>query len=276
MKATLLRLAIVGIAAASASSFMVSVVYAQVDKPRDIQALTYDYVEKQFDQEGKVTREMRSTKALRSDGSSVEVSTNMLTRQPDDTPREIRMILDLSKPARLTVYPMLKAVTTFPLDQPQADGERRQQQSCDGGATAIKSTRMGYEVVSQRPTRDIPNLPSHFPDVEVWVAPALGCTRLEETMRRDRKVVTLRQAENIKLGDPDPSLFEVPADYEELSPMQLGQRFKELFPDQYANERSCENERCQQDTRRSTEMQLRMENEYWAAQAKKRTAPPTR
>jgi hypothetical protein len=79
-----------------------------------------------------------------------------------------------------------------------------------------------------------------------------------------------------KLGDPDPSLFEVPADYEELSPMQLGQRFKELFPDQYANERSCENERCQQDTRRSTEMQLRMENEYWAAQAKKRTAPPTR
>jgi hypothetical protein len=92
------------------------------------------------------------------------------------------MILDLSKRGRLTVHPVLKAVSTFPLDQRQAEGARRERQSCDGGATAIKSARMGYEVVSQRPIRDIPNLPSHFPDVEVWVAPALGC----KSMRASR------------------------------------------------------------------------------------------
>ena len=268
MKSKLLRLAIVGIAAVSASSFMTAVVYGQVDKPRDIPALTYDYVEKHFDQEGKVVSETRSTHAIRSDGSSVEVHTNMLIPEPDGTPRELRMILDLSKLARLTVHSTLKAVTTFPLDQRQAEGARRERQSCDGGATAIKSARMGYEVVSQRPIRDIPNLPSHFPDVEVWVAPALGCIRLEETMKRDGKVVTLRQAENIRLGDPDPSLFAVPADYTELSPMQVDARFKELFPDQYRPERPCEDEACQH-ARVQREMRLRMENSYWAAQAKK-------
>ena len=276
MKSTLQRSAIVGIATVLTSSFMTSVVYGQVDKSRDIPALTYDWVEKHFDQEGKVVNEFRSTKAIRSDGSTVEVNAHGLIPEPDGTPRELRMILDLSKPARLTVYPALSAVTTFPLDQREADGERRQQTSCGGGATAVKSARMGYEVVSQRPTRDIPNLPSHFPDVEVWVAPALGCIRLEETMRRDGKAVSVRQAENIRLGDPDPSLFEVPADYQELSPMQLGQRFKELSRDQYVPERTCHDERCQQSQRHQSEMQLRMENAYWAAQGKKQTPPTTR
>ncbi len=104
MKSKLLRLAIVGIGAASASSFMASVIYGQVDKPKDIPALTYDFVEKQFDQEGKVVREMRSTHAIRSDGSSVEVHTDMLLPEPGGIPRELRMILDLSKPARITVH----------------------------------------------------------------------------------------------------------------------------------------------------------------------------
>ena len=57
MKSKLLRLAIIGIGTASASS---SVVYGQVDKPRDIPALTYDYVEKQFDQDREEGRERKA------------------------------------------------------------------------------------------------------------------------------------------------------------------------------------------------------------------------
>jgi hypothetical protein len=257
MKSKLLRLAIIGISTASASSFMSGVVYGQVDKPRDIPALTYDFVEKQFDQDGKVVREMRSTHAIRSDGSSVEVHTDMLLAEPDGTPRELRMILDLSKPARITVHSPMKAVTTLPLDQRQADSERRQRQSCDGGATAIKSARMGYEVFSQRPTRDVPNLPSRFPDVEVWVAPALACVRLEETMRRDGKVVMIRQAENIRLGDPDPELFVVPADYTEISPAQFLAPRVQCQPDDAA---------CFEREKNQRNMQLQIENKYWEAQ----------
>jgi hypothetical protein len=184
------------------------------------------------------------------------------------------MILDLSKPARLSVHSALKAVTTFHLDQRQADGARRQQ-SCDGDATAIRSTMMGYEVVSRQRPNDIPNLPSHIPDIEVWMAPALGCIRLEERWNRDGRLTMIRQAENIRLGDPDPSLFEVPADYTELSPMQVDARFKEWFPDLHRTEPSCEGRAgCQENALRenlrgSREMQLQMENNYWAAQANK-------
>ena len=185
------------------------------------------------------------------------------------------MILDLGKPARLTVHSAVKAVTTFPLDQRQADGYRRQRQSCDGGAAAIKSTMMGYEVVRQQRQPCRPNIPNSFPDVEMWLAPALACIRLEETMKEDGKVRLVRQAENIRLGDPDPSLFAVPAEYTELSPMQVEARFKEWFPDLYRPEEPCQGEMCQH-ARLQREMQLRGENNYWAAQGKKQTAPPTR
>ena len=108
----------------------------------------------------------------------------MLIPEPDGTPREGRMILDLSKLARLTVHPALTAVTTFPIDQRQADGYRREQQSCDRDATAVKSTMMGYEVVRNE-LRLPPNAPIHIPKVERWVAPALGCIALEATWTRD-------------------------------------------------------------------------------------------
>ena len=92
-----------------------------------------------------------------------------------------------------------------------------------------------------------------------------------------RRVIMIRQAENLRLGDPDPSLFEVPQDYDELSPMQTQQRFKERFPDEYLEEPSCEGrEGCQENVRRQREMELGMENNYWAGQAKKQTAPTTR
>ncbi len=40
-------------------------------------------------------------------------------------------------------------------------------------------------------------------------------------MKREGKVVMIRQAENIRLGDPDPELFVVPDDYTEISPAQF-------------------------------------------------------
>ena len=69
----------------------------------------------------------------------------------------------------------------------------------------------------------------------------------------------VRYAENIRLGDPDPELFVVPADYTEMSPTQLRPRIQ-CQPD---DARCLEIEQGRMDT------ELRMENKYWEAQQQK-------
>jgi hypothetical protein len=111
--------------------------------------------------------------------------------------------------------------------------------------------------------------------IQQWVAPELGCITLEETWTRNGQVEVLHQAENIRLGDPDSSLFEVPADYDELSPMQVEARAKEWFGASPV-EPPCVGQQCQQNARSMSEVRLRAENNYWAGQAKTQATPTTR
>jgi hypothetical protein len=49
--------------------------------------------------------------------------------------------------------------------------------------------------------------------MEIDMAPSLGCQMLRSATYRNGRVQQLHFAENLRIGDPDPSLFQVPPDY---------------------------------------------------------------
>lgn len=56
-----------------------------------------------------------------------------------------------------------------------------------------------------------------FPDlqlrVELWMAPSLRCARLREKSFRAGRLIRRVETMDLHLGEPDPSLFEIPFDY---------------------------------------------------------------
>jgi hypothetical protein len=49
--------------------------------------------------------------------------------------------------------------------------------------------------------------------VEVLMAPSLGCVILGEKLFRAGRLIRRVEAMDLRLGEPDPSLFEIPSDY---------------------------------------------------------------
>ena len=49
--------------------------------------------------------------------------------------------------------------------------------------------------------------------MEILVAPSLACYMMKVRTRRDGLLLKTQTVDNLQLGDPDPLLFEIPADY---------------------------------------------------------------
>ena len=194
--------------------------------------------------------------AYRKDGSSVVA---MYGTVVDGTPSELRQITDLSVPGFRSTNSVTKSVTTMPFSDARLESERRKVQSCSKPkGDAVWTEMSGFDVVYQvRESRDMGN-GQMFPGFERWLAPELGCAVLKE--------ILVLHGTNITLGDPDPALFAVPADYVESSPAQMRPRVspkEEVCPSEDAE--------CLRSARMRREMELRIENNYWRAQTLKET-----
>ena len=89
----------------------------------------------------------------------------------------------------------------------------------------MKSRMLGYEVV--RVEEDMPALGSHY---DAWLAPALDCFALRETVTR-HKAYSVADTLTIIKGNPSPALFAIPAYYTERSPSEVGAEFARRFPE---------------------------------------------
>jgi hypothetical protein len=49
--------------------------------------------------------------------------------------------------------------------------------------------------------------------MDILAAPSLGCHMLRAETRRDGVILQSRTFEDLRHGDPDPQLFEIPANY---------------------------------------------------------------
>lgn len=218
----------VSLAVAAAASAITWVAYSQTHAHSDFQSLTYDLVVRDFSyKDGAPVSVERGVRAIRQDGSHVEVRN---LRAPDGSPYERREIEDLEKLQKALVLSGVDVTTTVPVSVAYAENARTGPlNGCGLGKNVERSRVLGYEVLlSALPEVRIGDGATSL-SAERWLAPSLGCIPLRVTWKGGGKVVRVEEVENILLGEPDPSLFEIPIGYEEVSPGEAMRRLHVKF-----------------------------------------------
>ena len=207
-------------ALAVASTACTLVVYAQFHKPREVPAFSYDVEFFEYDETGAKKYTFTDHLAVRDDGSSAIVDNSLLASMGEQ-----RVIVrDFAKRVAWVTSRLGQTVTTLPI--PEGVVPRVQREECDKGDVGTVGK---YGVRNQR--RIVRNEEA---DVVLWIldrwkAPELGCAILRTARySSDEKLTHDRVATNIVIGEPDPSLFQVPEGYMESSPEQAQQKLVNL------------------------------------------------
>ena len=173
--------------------------------------------------------------ALRSNGANV---VSFYRPSPTEGTKlvAINVVADPIARKATRVVPFIATKVTYPLTQAQIDQTKTQ-----AGATCTgeKSEILGYAVVKSQDVQissESVHLGPAFDRIEVdrWLAPSLNCLaiRTETRFMKDKKVVQGRVATYVTLkeGEPEASLFEVPANYVERTPSETVAEAARRFP----------------------------------------------
>lgn len=157
------------------------------------------------------------TFARRSDGSTVEV---ILERATDGALSETRRIVDLESGRKVFLDSAVNSITTTYLSTSQIDSLRNRRAPCGGPPV---DSLLGYGVT--RTTSVLPLSHTGPARLEILSAPELGCIDMERRAiialeNGAEGTLTLDRVVNVELGEPDESLFVVPAGYTEMSPSE--------------------------------------------------------
>lgn len=178
-------------------------------------AFTAEFVVKTYDAANRELSSSWDLLARRGDGSVV-----MLRRSVNNESAGIRRIWNTRARQSISVDPLTRSLLTSELSAPElaylaAPGVNCQEHNPFLKPTGERVTILGFDTVhlSGRP-------PGADFQVERWSAPALNCfvMREEVTSPAFRQ---LRSTLAVRLGEPDRSLFEVPAGYVERSPSEI-------------------------------------------------------
>lgn len=213
---------VIGGAVAIASSVSTWVAISQVSY--DFPTFTYDLVQTSYQSADGISNTRRQTIGMRSDGSKVTVNRYTLA---DGTTYNARTIVDLTSRRQYVVNDGVGTKATSMISQEAVDRARKGPgANCGAQPTAMKSTWQSYDVVvnimrvedrGQGQTREL----------ELWLAPSLGCATVKMFERLNGQVRHSAVAENIVIGEPLSSLFSVPSSYVEASPAETARRVHE-------------------------------------------------
>ena len=147
--------------------------------------------------------------AMNRDGSIVSVDL-------DPTSGGTRQIIDPVKHQTLLVNPNSRTAVVMPYGgRPQSGSEDACEQRFRNMTGAIVSVDRSAGMIQGVPMQRISvNLPEMGTSMEMLVAPSLACHMMDARTFRHGVLVNSQTAENLQLGDPEPHLFEVPADYQ--------------------------------------------------------------
>ena len=167
---------------------------------------TLTEVSRSFDLQGNVKSESRFLFAALENGSIVAVDLNpsgMGNRQIIDTVNERLLLVD---PSSRSASEMLYKWSGRAVSEPCG----RRFHLIIGATVSVDESPM---VVAGVPAQHISVSSPNRPAMDLLVAPSLGCRVLETTTLLNGKRLKTQTSENVKLGSPDPTLFEVPSDY---------------------------------------------------------------
>ncbi|HUQ95695.1 MAG TPA: hypothetical protein VM120_28715 [Bryobacteraceae bacterium] len=204
-------------------------------RPRTVKAqntrvpFTAQFEERFYDGAGSLVHVRPQTVAVQNDGSNVKVDGGFwLGALAEKRPKilEHRIIIDQQARTLISVYPDLKMKITAPLRVGELQSQR-----VDSFATC---NRTGWELEASLNTT-ISGQPAIFMKRErlkggdswitrEWVSPELGCIALKKEV-----LMTVNGAEqksevvlkSLRIGEPDPALFNVPRDFAETLPSKV-------------------------------------------------------
>jgi hypothetical protein len=207
-----------GLAVASTVSTLA--VNAQLNQPREVPAFSYDVEYFEYDETGAKKYTHTDHYAVRGDGSTAIVNDSLLASMGE---RRVS-VRDSAKRQRWVTSLLGRTVTTTPMAQDAVPPVHYEK--CDEGEVSTigqYDVRKERRVVRNKETDEILWI------LDRWRAPELGCVALR-TVRydKDEKLTHDRVATNIVLGEPDPTLFQVPQGYVESSPLQAQQKLVDL------------------------------------------------
>lgn len=205
---------------AVASTVCTLVVYAQLHQPREVPAFSYDVEFFEYDETGAKKYTFTDHFAVRGDGSSAIVDNSLLANMGEQ-----RVIVrDYAKRVAWISSLIGRTVTTLPIPEGQLPPVQSEQ--CDKGEVGALGK---YEVRNERRVVRAEAADEVLWILDRWKAPELGCVVLR-TVRysKDEQLTHDRVATNIVIGEPDPSLFQVPDGYAESSPKEAQQKLVSL------------------------------------------------
>lgn len=169
--------------------------------------------------------------AVRSDGSQAEVWNR---EWPPQHWTQARIIIDLSKGARITVDPLTQSITTYRIPTGSAlPAPAWSRGECVNQPDVQGVTIAGYSV--RRVHKDLAGPPGEHSTLDLLESAALSCFPLQSELTNvssngsvEGKIV--RQTMFVVKGNPDPALFTIPANYTERSPSQVFAEFRTRYP----------------------------------------------
>ncbi|HZU28439.1 MAG TPA: hypothetical protein VFA04_23130 [Bryobacteraceae bacterium] len=168
-----------------------------------IHPYTLKTVSRQYDRAGNLVSESRFLTAVDKTGSLVTVDL-------DPSRGGARQILDVVNHRVILVEPRSAMASSAPYDwAPETRAcEDRFRAIRDARVTVDRSAGAIQGVPVERVLVDLPDR-----RMEVFLAPSLACEMLRVTDTRNGVPLDTSAAEELKVGDPDPRLFAIPADY---------------------------------------------------------------
>jgi hypothetical protein len=153
----------------------------------------------------------------RSDGSFAH--THLL---PGNTKAPQVEVIDLRNKVTFLKDPATQLYDDLPLTQRVYDDYRHTPASCEASLTTPKSqtcSPLGNEQMLGYRVQKVTTIPSNKPDMslESWIAPDLDFVPLLQVRHRDGRTTTIRRAINVQLGEPDESVFTLPANYQRVA-----------------------------------------------------------
>lgn len=202
-------------------------------------------------------------RAVRKDGSDATIA----RENYEGTDYEVTAVTDLKVKVHRLIDTYHQSVTTTAYTDEAIDSKKRMLVWCNQGDAKWKKGDdiLGYPTVMLE--GDVVMAADTVITVRRWYAPALACAQLKEEQVWPGERTLVRIAEDLKIGDPDPSIFQAPY-FEELSPGQRELKARLRHPEVAVTE-ACTDDpvECARFERAMREKKMRIESNYWASKA---------
>ncbi len=187
-------------------------------------------IERRFSVTGSEDATETITEAFKSDGSQAKIVKKLAATKQW---AEAKTLIDVPERKRTELEPLTESRTTTPLSARYADYLRVKPKSCGEGGALEKELIHGQAVFKVMNEYTLPN--GEVDRVERWMAPGLDCFPLREKFSKGPKagpfhLKLTREVTSLKVGEPDPSFFSVPAHFKERSASAVAAEFKRKYP----------------------------------------------